>query len=637
MLPFLIFLTAAVFAFLIPGINFLLPLKRPAAEKLVLGTGLGIVLWVIQSYVFGLLGIRWFSYIYIFGNAIVFLFVAKKNFKIPKIADFNIDYISLLIIVLGTILNLSAVWFIGVRTLDGLYFCCRGVPDAIYHLSLTNELIKNFPPFEPGMVGVHVKNYHYLSNLLSADLARIFNLDFIKTQFQYMSLLSALLLGGSGLVLGGILKLNKVITRWFLIFLYFSGDIIYLLLFLRGQGLNFSVTIVDDASKLLAGPPRAFSIVLLLSGICLLAIFIKKRSLYAGILAAIVLGSLVGFKVYAGLFGLSGLAGLGLYFLAKRQFKMLVAPVLALFIALLYYIPNNIGAGGLYFNGLWRFENFMQHKDLALSKLDYLRLAATQQGNFIVAAVLEILFILIYFVTLFGTVNLGFFQNKKSLKLIPLEINIFLLSGLFVSLIAGSFFYQKTGGANTVQFLINVFIVAALYASMAIYYWTKTAPKFLRYAVFILIFILTLARPAYEIANNFFDISSQKGFYVENGQLAAFNYIKNQTPLNSIIAVEPSMAEDEPFLYASFLTNRRIYLIGSGTLRDHGQNTKAREATLRMIYTSTDAKLVSKLLEQNKIDYLYLSRGVGLSLKNAAFLQKVFGNNAASIYKVVGS
>jgi len=560
--------------------------------------------------------------------------LSRKNLKLAKPVFPKLDKASILIIVVGTLMNLSAVWFIGVKTADGLYFCCRGVPDAIYHLSLTNEIVKNFPPYEPGMAGVHVKNYHYFSNLLSADMARIFNLDFIKTQFEFMSLLTALLLGGSAYILGGLLKLNKIITRWFLIFLYASGDVIYLLLFSRGQGLNFNVTIMDDASKLLAGPPRALSIALLLSGICMLAIFIKKRSLYAGILTAILMGTLVGFKVYTGIFALSGLAALGLYFLIKREYKLLIVPIAALAISLLYYIPNNISAGGLYFNGLWRFENFMEHKDLALSKLDYLRLMAQQNGNFILAAVLEIVFILIYFVTLFGTVNLGFFQSKKSLRLLPKEINIFLISAIFVSLVAGSFFYQKTGGANTIQFLINVFIVGALYASIAIYYWTKSMGKIVRYIIFTLIFVLTVARPAYEISDNLTSIVSKKGFLVNNGQLATFAYLKNSTPDNAVIAVEPSMSEDEPFMYATFLTNRQIFLIGDGVLRDHGQNTKLREMDLNAIYTSTDLSLVSKLLKKYNIGYVYLSRGVGFGAKSSPYLQKVFQNEKATIYRV---
>lgn len=636
MLPFFIFLIAAVFAFLIPGNNLLSPLKRPLLEKIILGGAVGLVLWVVQSYIFGFLGMRSLSYLYLLVNLVIFFYLFRKRFKLAKPAFGGIDRVSVLIMIVGIILNLSAVWFVGVKTADGLFFCCRGVPDTIYHLSLTSELVKSFPPQEPGMAGVGVKNYHYLSNLLSADISRIFRLNFISVQFQYMSLLTAFILGGSVLVLGTILKLNRVIVRWILIFVYGSGDIIYLLLYLRNKGFDFSVTIMDDASKLLAGPPRALSVALLFAGICLLCLFIKKRSLYAGFLAALVMGVLVGFKVYTGIFALSGFAALGLYLLIKKESKMLLVPVFALVIALFYYLPNNKDAGGLYFNGLWRFENFMQHKDLAISKLDYLRIWQQAKGNFLGVAGLEILFVIIYFVTLFGTVNLGFLQSKKSLKLLPLELNIFLISAVLVSLVAGSFFYQNTGGANTIQFLITVFIVGSIYASIALYYQTRSWPKSVKYVIFCLVFALTVARPTFEIANNFLNIASRQGFLIDNAQLASLEYIRTKTPQNAIVAVEPWMAEDEPFMYVTFLANRQFFLSGAGVLRDHGQNTKSRENIDRIIFSSSDENVVLKLLKENNINYVYVPTGRDFAAKNSKDVQKVFQNGKATIYKVQG-
>jgi hypothetical protein len=638
MLPVITFFIAFISTLLIPGINLLTPLRRSLLEKIVLGTAVGIVLWVIQAYTFGLMGARWLTYVYIIANAIIFVFLFKRNLNPSKKDGRAIDKLSLIIIIVGTILNLSAVWFIGVKTSEGLFFCCRGVPDAIYHLSLTNELIKHFPPNEPGMYGINVKNYHYLSNLLSADISRVWKLDFIKVQFQYMSLITALLLGGSGLVLGQILSFNRVIIRWLLIFLYGSGDIIYFLIFLRGYGLNFNVTVMDDASKLLAGPPRALSIALLLSGICLLAIFFKRKSLYAGLISAVMMGVLVGFKVYTGIFAISGFAVIGCYLLLKREFKMLIVPLLALFVALTYYIPNNKGAGGLVFNGLWRFENFMENKDLTLSKLDYLRASYASRGNIPAVAALEVLFIIIYFITLFGTVTLGFFQSKNSLKLIPKEINLFLIGAIIVSLIAGSFFYQETGGANTVQFLITVFIVGAIYASVALYYWTRKLPKYLRYLIFVLVFVLTVARPVYEVSDNFKSIINHKGILVTNGQLEAFNFIKASAEDNSVVAVEPWMAEDEPFMYATFLIDKPLYLSGAGVLRDHGQVTSHREKILQEIFPSKDKfneERVLNILNREGISYIYVPRGVDFYIENSSKLKKVFGNSDARVFYVI--
>src|SRR3990167_9412905 len=210
MVEFIIFILAVFVAFFIPGNLLLLPLKRTNFENIVLGTVLGIVLWSIQGYIFGFVGIRWMSYGYLTVVLILWIYYYRKiffkslNFKIPQ----KIDYLSIFIIILGTFLNLSAVWYLGIKQSDGLFFCCRGVPDAIYHLSLTSQLINNFPPYEPGMSGVLLKNYHFLSNLVVADLSRVFGLDFVKVQFQFMSILLALLLGASAFILANILKLR---------------------------------------------------------------------------------------------------------------------------------------------------------------------------------------------------------------------------------------------------------------------------------------------------------------------------------------------------------------------------------------------------------------------------------------------
>src|SRR4030042_6029488 len=286
---FIIFILAVILAFFIPGRLALLPLKRSFFEQIVIGSSIGIVLWALQGYIFGLLGIRWASFFYLAFCFILWIYLYKKYFIKLRIHFPNqIDILSFLIIIGGSILSLSAVWFMGVRQSNGLFFCCRGVPDAIYHLSLTNQLINNFPPYEPGMSGVLVKNYHYLSNLAVADLSRVFKLDFVRVQFQFMSLFLTLLLGASAFVLANILKLSVSFAIWLAIFFYGSGDILYLLFLLRGKGLNFGVTILDDATKLLAGPPRAFSIVIFIAGISLFLIWIKRKNTYSGILMALI-------------------------------------------------------------------------------------------------------------------------------------------------------------------------------------------------------------------------------------------------------------------------------------------------------------------------------------------------------------
>lgn len=632
---FFSFIIAAFLAFYVPGSVFLYRLRLGLLANFVMGTALGIVLWSLVGFVTGYMGLRILIYPYLFLTFIIWLKLNSRSISNFSLKGIKVDILSVLIVVAGTVLNLSAVWYMGVYKPEGLFFCCRGVPDAIYQLSLTDQIIKNFPPFEPGMAGVFVKNYHFLSNLAVADLSRVFKIDFIFLQFKYINLLLAILLGTSAFVLGNLLNLKILFSRMLAIFLYGSGDIIYLLLFLRGKGFDFSVTIVDDATKLMAGPPRAFSMVIFFAGLGLIILWIKKKDLYIGALVALMMGALVGFKIYTGIFAVTGFTALGIYYFIRRDFKMSFPPICSVLVAFAYFVIVNKDAGGLNFSGMWRFENFILHPGLLISKLEYLRLESLMAKNYFVVFLLESLFVITYFLLLFGTINLGWLQNKKSLKLLPLPVNIFLISGVILSIIVGSLFVQKTGGANTVQFLISAFLVGSIYASLSIYYWVrKIKQKMIGGAVLFLILLFTLPRAVHEIWQNFTFIGTKQGILVNNEQLEALSYIAHKTPADSIILLEPWIAENEQFIYIAFLANRPLFLATAGVLRDHGQETREREDNNNTIFYSEEKKLVESLLYKNNIDYIYVPEGTNFSSYDQPFVTEVFKNSQATIYAV---
>ncbi len=624
-------------AFIIPGTLLLYPLKLKPFETLTLGSGLGIALWAIQGFIFGFLNLRFLTFAYILTVAIIWGYlIVKKRSRLGKYVRsfFAIDILSFFLIVIGAVLALSAVWFMGVKSQDGLFFCCRGVPDAIYHLSLTKELINNFPPHEPGMSGVFVKNYHYLSNLVVADITRVFKLDFMEVQFRYINLFLVLIFGASAFVFSNILGLKKSFARWLVVFFFASGDILYILLFLRGRGLNFGVTILDDATKLLAGPPRAFSIVLFFCALCLFTYWIKKKSLYAGLLSALIFGTLMGFKVYTGIFAITGLSAVSVYFLSKRKFLMLLPLSITLLMTMIYVFYVNKNAGGLYFDGLARFGDFVQNKDLSLLKLYFFDLKVLNSGNLLLHFLLGSLFVVIYFFFLYGTTNLGILQTKVSLRLLPIELNIFLISGIIVSLLLGSFFLQTTGGSNTVQFIISAFIIGSVYAALSLYYWiSKLDTKFI-IMISVIVLLLTVPRALHESFDNFMSITTRRGKIVDNPSLDSLNYFKLQTPSDSVMLLDPKMAIDETAMYVSFLADRPQFLSGAGVLEDHGQNVTQRLDVVNNIFNSNNKQQVKQLLSENKIDYIYLPTGVNIVDSCQGYADLVYSKNNIRILKV---
>ncbi len=182
-LYFLLFGVAIIFAFFIPGDLILLKLSFSFFQRLVLGTLIGMVFWGWQGFIFGYLGVRWLSYIYLIVS--FFFWIKICLAKLRKLRFKEFDPILAIIITIGVLIQLSTIWFTGVLLSKGLYFCCGNLSDSILHIALTNQVVKQIPPYEPGMFGLVVQNYHYWGNLVAGELIRVFRLPLIYTQNQY--------------------------------------------------------------------------------------------------------------------------------------------------------------------------------------------------------------------------------------------------------------------------------------------------------------------------------------------------------------------------------------------------------------------------------------------------------------------
>lgn len=632
-LSFLYFGLAVVFAFFIPGNLLIRPLRLSPLAQIVLSIIVGLVLWGWQGMVFGYLGIRWLSYVYLLMTFSLWL---RSNLHptaiFQKIPHFKFDWLLVTIIALGTFVQVNIVWFNGTLISQGLYFCCGNSSDNLFHIALTNQIIQNFPPYQPGMYGTIVQNYHYWSNIVVAELVRVFGLPLIATQFQYSTIFISLFLGLTALIFGQIIKIGRAFTAWLLFFLYFSGDLIFLLLFYLGKGFNFSLGSLEDGAKFLENPPRAVSIIVFFAGISLLTLWLKRKDLRTGLLMALVLGSVIGFKVYTGLFALIGLAFLGIYFLLKKKIILLIPLIVMLFVSLIVYLPVNTNAGGLYFTGFWRFENFIVQPIFGLEHLELARKIYADNNNWIRLIQYELHFFLLFVLTIFGSKLFGLIQTKKSLSLFPKELNIFLLSGLIVSSIAGFFFQQTSGGANTFNFLVSLFIIGSLYAALACFYWIGKLRKPYFFIAIIFVVLLTIPRVAVRTIENIQQLQKQTGFIISSDELQGYTFLNETEGEPPIVLVDKKslvMSKDSP--YVSFLIQGKMYITGEGILESHGINIKERSKIADTIFTTADEKVVRQILVREKIDYLILQPKENLKIDDSEFLKTVFENNDIKI------
>lgn len=637
----LYFFVAIFLAFFIPGSLILKKIQLSFFSRITLSPIVGMVLWMYQGVVFGYLNIRWASYIYLLITLIAWfvsnynnIYKAKTFFKVKLIIS-KIDKIAFFIILFGSLIQISTVWFQGYKELSGFSFYSL-FPDSFYHLALTDSLIRNFPPFEPGASNIVVHSYHYLGNLIIADLVHVFKLPLIQSSYQYLSIFFAVWMGLLSLVFAKELNLGKAFGRWMLIFLYFSGDIIFLIFLYLGRGFKFDVNLPEKATTLWVSPPRVFALIVLLAGLIMLYLWIKRRSLFLGFITALMMASLIGIKVYLGIFALSGLGFLGLFYLIKRDFKLLIPLISCVVIALSLYLPVNSNAGGLVFSGFWRIENFAVSSQLGLDKMELARSIFLQHNNYIRVIAIESFYFLLYVYSLGGMFLVGFIQSKKSLSFIPHEIHLFLLGGLIVSLFFGLFFLQTSGGANTTQFLFSLYIVGSVYAALSLSFWFKKLKNTpVRFILILVIFLLLSARVMSDEYKNIVNIAEHKVYTVSNKELEATDYLRKNTGKRAIIMVDQNLAEDNDCYDLVFLTDRPFFLCGAGILRDHGRNIKTKEIIENSIFTNRDAGLVGSELINNNISYIFLnSNSHFYDESNASFITKVFDNGDIKILKV---
>jgi len=640
-LNFCYFLVAVFVAFYIPGSLVLQKTKLSLFQRIVLGVGVGMVFWALQGFLFGFVHARFLTYAYLIVAIGVWTksLWGKKLFRWHKLKLERMDFLLVLIIFLGVIVQLTSVWFVGTPVRKGLFFCCANTRDNIYHIALTNQLVKNMPPQEPGMFGVTVHNYHYLGNLVVAELIRIFHLPLIQTQYQFTNLLISLLFGLSALVFCRVLSLKKSYQAWLLFFLYFGADLIYLLVSVLRREINFSMSSLEDGSSFLNNPPRAVSIVVFFIGLSLFSLWVTKKEKRLGWITAIVFGSLIGFKVYTGYFALAGFSILALYYFFKRKFVMLPPIISAFIISVLIYLPVNRNAGGFYYTGLNIFENFIVQPWMNLIRLEQARLIYAAHNNIPRIIEYESIYIGLYFVSVFGTKILGLFQTKKSLKLLPIEVNILLISGILASLPLGIFFQQTSGGSNSFNFLVSIFIIGSIYTALSCYYWLDKLKPLLKYLFIALIVMITVPRTINNVHNNITDLQKGRGFLIEKNQVAALNYIKNNTPNDSTIAINP---KDFPYDYStspyiSFLADRREYLAGTIITSDHGINMDSRIKVLAQIFKTNNCNKLHSILSKSGINYIMIVPTLwGFGCKNTdSFLKIVYENRSARVYKFI--
>lgn len=652
-LYFFLFLIAVFFSWFIPGWVTLSVVKlKSASLRFLLALPVGLSLWGFQGYIFGYTNTRFLTIVYIALFAL--LFWREQNAQ--TFSDFKkvwIEFKAQPKWLIGLILISSVIQIVnhigsGLLTSVGLPFYFVNSVDGVLHLAYIQEIVKHFPPQEPGAAGLPLINYHYWSDLVQAELIRIWHVPTIHVFFQYaplvLSLWTTVLFVRLVSYLGGTTKTMLVA----LLLLTFGGDAAYIITQILHGAWGENVSSLDSGVSFYFNIPQVYARFVFFGVLFLLTQWWKKQSVKTGILLTILIASLFGFKVYYALYAVLGfcfVVGLQTVFeliknlrkrtdfsaIAKTIQHSKTALLLILFLAfisLLIYVPVNKAAGGLTYS-------FFEWPHLLLSavNIDYIDWFLRMQvyeayGNTRNIIIFNLWAVFLTFVAVYGTRMIGMIplfktknQHFRTLFLFFIPTNIlFILLGLLT--------LQTSGGLNIFNFLIVPIFAFNLFAAFSL----SQLPNKVFVPVFIVFAILTIPRSVLQLTQFFERYSKQQAdAVITTDELEAYNFLRNQSDAVVQTSLENHYNYQTPYL--AFMSNQSTYIGGISMLESHNQPTEEREAEIKMALSQTDSNQKADLLRKLGITYFVIPTSE-YQKPNLWLTEKVFENETVTILKL---
>ena len=544
-----IFLAVCFFFFYVPGALLVkrVSLQLTTFETTILSFVLGMILVTIGTYIFGFLQIRWIVPLILVMLSYLF-FKEKPYLPTVNMSKIKSYWPEILVIFLGTSVFTLMVAGSGWETQSGMQFIGVNARDGIWHTALVNGLASRLPPEHPFLSDVPLKGYHYFFDLLLSEIVSLTPISTTNLLFRFFPILISVLWGGAIYIFVRN-WLSRQTALWATLWTYFGGSFSYLLLFAkrRNFSLDDSFGILQPATSLI-NPPFAISVVILMTGFWILHKYLKTSDKSFEIPIILLFGSLVGFKVHAGIIGLGALVFTLLWVtLRTKKFFHLRIVVLSLFTAVLIYLPNIGMTGFLSFAPMALIQQIMASSGINWQTWELQRQSSLSRSDLVKLFTLEIIGLVIFIIGNLGTRIIGF------AKIVPIIGNIhkkdnfslFFLSAISISVLVPLLFLQPVNPYDIVQMGWYFLLFFAIMGSWAwIEFINKIKEKHVKYFLFSLLFLLTLPS-AIEKINIYAFGNASKKLIVDKRTLNAIFFLQKNKNKNKIILELPKFLEKE--------------------------------------------------------------------------------------------
>lgn len=628
-------------------------------EIIFLASSLGLAIFVGVAVFLGLVNLRWLLLPIVLAAGSYNL-IRYRSKSIAPWKIFIRRKTLLLLIILGILVQGFINFPSGFHYPEGLLFWSSQGHDGLWHVSLMEEIRKNFPPQNPIFSGEKLLNYHFLVDVLMGDFYRIFPFfSPLDLYFRFFPVVFSFLFG---------LGVFSFVKRWqnsqatgylAVFFTYFTGSFGYFVTFFRNKNLFGGETVfwASQENTLLGNPPHAIAHIFLVAILLCLLLYFQKRRIFWLIITFILGGLLSGFKVSGGLIMLLGVGAaalVDLIFLRKWHLMLLaVALGISNFITF-KAMTSKEAASFLMFLPWWFVRTMVVDKlgwiDLELRRQHYLS-KGTWHANLRVVQ-LEATAFLIFLAGNLGMRILGFYALIKDGlrgKFIKSPIDAMLFASLLTGILMVTIFVQKGLIYNNIQFIQYSLLIMGFYAASSTYQLLTLFNKKWKRIMILLMIVLFSVPTVIGNLNEFYGPGRKPLAQVSNQQLEALNFLKAASSEDDVILTVPFnkylkdrfKSEPRPIQvwystpYVSAISARGTYFAAEEQALITGYPTEAKLEKVNKFFSQEDFDANKRFLREEGIKYIYVTRIEldRLLLAEENNLKVIFENDEVIIYE----
>lgn len=543
--------------------------------------------------------------------------------------------------------SLWLIWFIAITTqtlplilgyrLIDHQLVITSAHDSLWHVSLINELQRQFPPQHPGFANITLQNYHYLSDIIWSWGVMVFQVPSWWVYYRLAPLVASSLFVVSAYWLSWSLLTEKKAIYLSLTLILFGGSFGYLGSILgMSQGSSANLFMLDQPFDMLTNVHTYLGFSLFLTASGFFAQGIKQNRYSYLLLAGVLLGITYGFKAYASLIGLVSLLIAGIWQVYRNRHAHILAfgfvPGL-LICAALHLVTNSSGEGLIFAPG-WLLQKMVTDTDRLgnLSSLAVRQTLYQTDKAWFKLGVIYAIQTLLYIIGNLGVRVVGLFLVWRWLKHWPLDtIQVYLVSIIGSSLLVPLLFYQAASAYNIVQFGQYALLITAVISA---WWWQELLGSRLKP-------IISLALVALAVPTSVMNVRSQlditnRGERVSPESLLGYAYLNQETEVLATVLTHPQSRHNYLMLIPA-LANRRTFYSGEVMADLAAIRTDERLQMSQEFFNNlTLLERRLELLDHMQVDYIYLEDPQTRFLESSASalgLTSVYENDNVRIYK----